>query len=240
MSAGLINLVDYTLLELALYGCGAVPWVAFYVLIIRSAHQRAYVGLPALGIWAYMSWELLWGFFFKTDMGELFSWGLKVYLPMSAYIGWLTLRHGAQQFSSATLRRSFPLAAFLTLAVFTGFFCVFIPTVDDAGGISSAHILNLFMSVSYLPFLMNLYKSEGARGLEKLPAVSGWLKLLGVCGTTAFCMVHLPERKWVHAIGLVCITLDLVYLGLYYRLKSGMTLRPSTGLQPGLVLRTHP
>ncbi len=220
MNDAILNLEAYTPLQILLYSLGGLSWVVFYSTIIRNAHRHAFAAVPLFGLAGFIGWEILWGFFFRPNMGQLFFWGLKVYLPMSLYVGWLTLRHGAAQFHARALQQRVPLVLGLSVAAWTAIFYFFIPAVDDRVGMTTAHILSLTMSAGYIPLLLNLHEREGDRDFEKIPALLGWSKLVATSFTTAFCTLRLAdERPWLIAICFVNLTVDFIYLAIYYRLK---------------------
>jgi hypothetical protein len=220
MLDSLLNFQVYTPLEYVLYGASGLCWVIFYLTVLVQARRREFVGAPAFAMWAYLSWEILWGFVYTPDLGPAFAWGLKGYVPMSAYICWLTLRYGHKQYAEGPIQRFLKPGFVFTLAAWLAFLYFFIPQYDDRAGITTAHLLILVMSVSFLSLLLRLYEREGAQGLEKLSYPMAWCKLLALLFTTAFSVVHLPERKWLHVIGGVTLCLDVFYCYTFARLRS--------------------
>jgi hypothetical protein len=222
MSRDLINLESYTPLEMAVWGCGAVMFVAVYVLVFIQMFRSKVVGIPAFAFGANIAWEFLWGYVYQSDMGALFTWGLKVYMPMSLVIGAFLLRYGYKQFLSPRLQRNLAAVVLGGGVFWLGVFVLLKP-VDDAAGMSSVMLVNLVLSVSFLPLLRSRFRQEGGRGLDTHSYAIGWLRLLGGAFNSAFCLLHLPERGWVHAVCLAICVLDVTYLVLFHRL------RPSTG-----------
>jgi len=78
MFASLLNLTVYSPLEYAFYGAGGALWITVYLIILFQARKKEFVGAPALVMWAFMSWEILWGFVYKTDLDSLFIWLLRL------------------------------------------------------------------------------------------------------------------------------------------------------------------
>jgi hypothetical protein len=225
MLASLLNLSVYSPLEYALYSMGGMLWVIVYLLIFFQARKTQFVGVPALGMWAYLSWEILWGFVYTTDLGSLFVWGLKGYMPLNACICWLIVRYGYRQFQSELFHRYQVLAYGFALGAWTAFLYFFIPAVDDGAGITSAYILNAIMSATYLPLLLRLYEQGGKAQLNKLSFPVAWLKMLATVCNFAFCLLHLPERRWMHVVCLVTLLLDVAYCYAFTWMKSSKVSR---------------
>jgi hypothetical protein len=220
MFASLLNYSVYSPLEYAFYGLGGALWITIYLIILFQARKKEFVGAPALVMWAFMSWEILWGFFYKTDLGSLFVWGLKCYLPLSGYICWLTLRYGYRQYRSGLLHHYQVLAYVFTLVAWTAFLYFFIPDVDDGAGITSAYLLNVTMSAAYIPMLLRLFEEGGKANLDKVSYPVAWLKVLATACTTVFCLLHMPERRWLHVLCIVTLSLDAVYCYAFYRMRT--------------------
>jgi hypothetical protein len=237
MDRAFINLDSYTPLELTVWTAGAVMFVAVYILVFINMFRRHVVWIPAFAYGANFAWEFLWGYVYQTDMGTLFSWGLKFYMPMSLAFGFYLLRYGYKQFRSPWLRSH--LAAVLLGGVAFGVSLVaLLKPVDDAAGMSSVMFVNLVLSGCFLSLVLNTFRQEGARGLDGYTHAIGWLKLLGGVFNTAFCVLHLPERGWVHAAGYAYFVLDVAYLYLFYRLRASRGRAASGGAAaPGGHLR---
>jgi hypothetical protein len=235
MSAPLLNVADYTPLELSLFGLSSVFWVTVYALVIRDSRRLAFVGMPAFAFCGNIAWEFLYGFVYQTNLGTLAAWGMKVYFPLNCYIGWQLLRHGHAQFSLEAVRRH--LAAILAFAVaaWLVFFFFFIPAVDDPLGMSSANVLNVVMSALFIQLLLHQSERKGAAGLAKLSYTIAWCKMLGTAFSSLFCALHFPERRWMLAICSVTFVLDVAYVVLFTRLRAAARREqtaPATGVTP--------
>jgi hypothetical protein len=220
MLNALLNFQAYTPLEYVLYACSGTCWLILYLSVLFQARTRGFVGVPAIAMWAYMSWEILWGFVYTPNLGTLFAWALKAYLPLSAYICWLTLRHGHKQYQSGPSQHFMKAGFVFTLVAWLAFLYFFIPLHDDAAGVTSAQLLALMMSVCFVSLLLRLYEREGAQGLRQLSYPLAWLKLVANIFTSLFALSAFPERKWLHVIGLVIFCLDAFYCHAFTRLRS--------------------
>jgi hypothetical protein len=222
MSAGLLNLERYTPLELTLFlTCGAL-WVMTYIAAIGHIKRHKFIPLPILPFLGYTAWDLVWAYFYRTDMGDLIAWGLKVYAPLDLYMLWCVFRYGHKQFSIKAIQRNAPVVVSFVLAAWIAWFFFFIPGHDDSAGATSSFILMMMTSASLLPMLLRLYEQEGAAGLEKLSYRMGWIKLAANTAGTGFCFLHFmptPERHWLLVVCVVMLILDVTYVAVFSHLR---------------------
>jgi hypothetical protein len=219
MIGNLVNLENYSPQAMVVYAGGAMLFVAVYILVFINMFRNKVVGIPAIAFGANIAWEFLWGYVYRTDMGSLFSWGLKVYMPMSLVMGAFLLRYGYKQFINRGFRRH-PAVVMGVSFVFWMAVISLLKPVDDAAGMSSVMLVNLVLSATFIPLLLNTFQQRGLIGLDKYSQAIGWLKLGGATFNSIFCWVYLPERAWVHAVCLAIISLDVTYLFLFHWLRT--------------------
>jgi hypothetical protein len=227
MSEPLLNLTAYTPLEIALVAIGGAWWVLFYSLVIVNTYRHKFVGMPIFALGGFIAWEILYGWVIRPDVGLIYVIGMKVYLPMSGFVAWLTTRHGHDQLFSSLMRKTLTPTLLFSIAAWTVLLYYYIPLFDDGAGMTTAHILIIITSSTFIPMALNLYEREGPEGLRKLSALGGWSKMLGNIFMMGFSFTHLPERRWVHIMGMIALCLDVTYLVLLYRLRA-----PARAAQP--------
>src|SRR5690242_13186413 len=109
MSDVFLNTDLYSRTEIFLYVGGFLAWTPAYVAIVVRCIRRKELEMPVVAVIGNLTWELLWGFFYRVDMG----WGLQG-IYMGAFILDLAIfavlvRHGAKQIRTPEVRRYFPL-----------------------------------------------------------------------------------------------------------------------------------
>lgn len=225
MDGTALNLTDYTLPELTLFGFSGLLWLLIDVIILRDARRHRFVAMPAFAICANLAYEFLWGFVFRMDMGSALADGSKLYFLLTLCMGAFILRDGHKQFRASLMQRHLvPLLLLVTLV--WGLVLYFLsPIIDDPAGVSSAALLHLQMSALFVLVPLRLFEQNSKQGLEMLSPVIGWAKLLATVCMTLACMMHMPERRWVHAVCVLMLAFDVAYLLLYQVLKTSAELR---------------
>ncbi|QRN92938.1 hypothetical protein JRI60_27410 [Archangium violaceum] len=221
MNAPLLNLVDYSPLEMALFGISGTFWVAVYILVILDARKYGFTAMPAFAFSGNIAWEFLWGYVFRTNMGELAVWGLRIYFPLNCYIGWLLLRHGPKQFTTEALRRYGSALIACAMLSWGAILLAFSPINDDPAGLSSATILDVTMAIQFIGLLLLVHEREGAAGLAKMSYPAAWLKLVGSTSAGICILLHFPpERRWVMVLSCVSFVLNVSYVIIFTRLRA--------------------
>ncbi|MFE8600160.1 transmembrane-type terpene cyclase [Archangium violaceum] len=220
MNSTAINLTDYTLPTVLLFGASGLLWLVIYAIVLRDAWKHRFVAIPAFALSANLAYEFLWGFVFRMDMGSALADGSKAYFLLSLCMGAFMVRHGHKQFRSAPLRRHLVPLLLLSTLVWGGVLYFFSPAIDDPAGVSSAALLHLQMSALFLLVPLRLFEQDGKHGLELISPFIGWAKLLATVCLTLACVTHMPERHWVHAVCMLMLAFDVAYLLLHQMLKT--------------------
>lgn len=225
MSTALLNLTDYTPLELGFFGTCGIMWVSIYILTIRHILKHKSIPLPPLAFCGYTAWDLLWGHFFQTDMGTLVAWGLKVYAPLDCFFLISVVLYGRSHFFPGARKHHIAAIMGALTAAWLAVLYMFIPVLDDAGGMTTAFTVMLTASSLSVCMLLRIHAQQGSAGLERLSYPVAWIKLVAnTCGST-FCFLHLSDRPWLLITCSAMLTLDVLYVFLFSRLrKSAMDL----------------
>lgn len=239
MISGLLNLKDYTSLQLTIYGLACAFWVPAYLLIIRNIVKYKFAPIPAVAWCGFFAWEILWGFVYRPGLGDLVVWGLKVYAPLSFFILWGTFRYGQQQFFTELLQRNVGVVMGFALVAWLGVLYFFIPAVDDPSGLTTAAILCVVTGSQYIHLLLKTFERDGAAGLEKMSYPVSWFMLLANIFSGIFCYMHMPERRWLTAIWCVVVAIDVGYVLLFSYLKFTLRERKVSGLAGYMLQKAH-
>jgi hypothetical protein len=207
--AGLVNLRDYTPLQLSLNAAGCLLWVVVYYVIVRDIVRKRFVEMPFFIACGNLAWEFVWSVPFSPDTGHLFAWLYRSAFFLDLFIFANLLRYGQKQVGTPELVRHWrPLCLALVAAWVP--LCYFFRSSgpDDAIGATSGYILNLFISVLYF----QLYFRVRDRQYFSLPVA--WTRMLGTALITVSVWLIFPENRFVQTLGLFCFVLDSLFIAL--------------------------
>ena len=204
--------VPYTHLELVLFGGGCLLWVVAYGVLIRNALRFRYMEMTAVAVCSNFAWEFIWSFPFKTDMGWFLVWTYRAWFFMDIFIFWQLLKWGDKQITQSAFRLHFKKVAVLILLGFTALYYFFVKQgMDTPIGSNSAYVCQIILSSTCLLLLM------GSRSLEGFSLSVGYLKCIGTGMNTVMMMLHYPENRLLHTMGIIAFVLDVTYIAYFQR-----------------------
>ncbi|MFD1141815.1 hypothetical protein ACFQ4C_11880 [Larkinella insperata] len=207
-----INTCDYTPLELSLILMGTLFWNLAYVFIIRNGIRYRYVEMPCLAGSANFAWEFAWSFLLITDMGALFSWGLRGWFFLDIVIFALLLRFGNKQLTSPIIRPYQPLIEWTVFLFWIPVFYYFYQEgYDTSMGATSAYVITVVMEAM---FIYHFVKHPPGSYFE--PAV-GWCRLFGNGAMSIFVGIKYPSMHFLQLLAVAVFVLDLIYVILQHR-----------------------
>jgi hypothetical protein len=208
----LINLIDYTPLELFLFAGGCLLWVVAYGLLIRNGIRYKLIEMPAIAAASNFAWEALWSTAFETDMGILLIWTYRAWILFDLVIFTMVLKYGAKLVETPSLRRHFAPATFGAMLAFVVLYYFFTAQGHDTSiGANSAYIAQLFISVYYV--LLVLQRSD----FTGFSLPFAYLRTIGTGMNTVFMIIHYTDNHWLHAMGLFALVLDVFYIVTFTR-----------------------
>ena len=208
----LFNLKDYTIEEHIFFASGCLLWVFTYILVIRAIVKQKFVEIPVICVLANFSWEFLWSFVFKTDMGELYVWGYRIWFFLDCFIIYGLFRYGWKQW-----RIDYFIKYYIPLLIF-GLACWFVNLyyyIDKWDlpvthmGANSGYILNVFMSLLYPVLLLSRTNTDGFSYL------SAWFKGVGTILISVFCFLKFPDQHWLLSLCVITGILDVWYIWIF-------------------------
>lgn len=210
------NTLDYPVPLLVLFGIGCFGWVVAYVAIARNAWRNRFLEIPAGAVVANIAWEFVWGFLYPNVLGRFFSWGYRIWFFFDLAIVWCLFKWGDKQVDTPELKALFrPACAFGIVAWAVGTYFFVGEGYDTGYGAISGYILNTMMSALYVVIILR----HGH--LYDFSLVVAWSKMLGTALLTAFNFVVQAHNPYLLALCVVTLALDLVYIGLFYAIRSG-------------------
>ena len=229
MSKSFFDTGLYSPWEIFWYAGGFLAWTPAYVAIIWRAVKHHQLEMPVVAAIGNITWELLWGFFYRVDMG----WGLQV-IYMGAFILDLgifvaVLLYGAAQVRTADVRRYWPLLVGMVTVGWTVFYAALKRQGYDLPlGSVSAYLDNIEMSALYLwagitfanPFLLS--------------KVVAWSKFVGTAMVTVFVFLAYPDHTFVRTLAVMVGVMDIAYVAVLTRRhrREGV---PTPAPEPALV-----
>ena len=208
----LFNLKDYTIADHVFFATGCLLWVFTYIIVIRGIIKNKFVEIPLVAICANFAWEFLWSFVFKTNMGELYVWGYRIWFALDCYIVFGLFRYGVQQVSFQILRTHF--AAITASCILAwGVMLYYYIKIYDAPfthmGANSGYVLNVMMSALFITFYLRMDEPN------RFSPYSAWFKGVGTILITVFCFLHFTDG-FLLSMCVVTGILDVFYIALMY------------------------
>lgn len=215
MNQPLLNLRDYSPLELITFGVGCLLWIVVYYFTLRNIFGRQFVEIPLVTILGNIVWEFLWSWVFVTDMGSLFMWGYRIWFFMDCLIVYGAFRYGHKQISIPALVRIAPGLMVFGIAAWFPVLYYYIKLYDapiSHMGAYSGYILNVMISATYIPLALRLCDWT----LFSYPA--SWCKGVGNLLINVFCFLHFTDGFLLSLCVLTTI-FDVLFLYLFVQAR---------------------
>src|SRR5664279_2121833 len=134
-----LNTCKYTPFQFTVFLVGCFMWVVAYVALIRHAIQQKFLMIPAGAVCANFAWEILWGFFFKPDLGLVVWWGYKTWGILDIGIVYLLFKYGKKQLITQNGQKYFvPTVVFGLVSWFVTLYFFISDGFDTSIGANSA------------------------------------------------------------------------------------------------------
>jgi hypothetical protein len=211
MNQSLLNLRDYTPLELITFGVGCFLWIVVYYHTLRNIFRQQFVEIPLVTICGNIVWEFLWSWVFVTDMGDLFMWGYRIWFFMDCLIVYGAFRYGHKQISITLLNRITPTLMALGIVAWTPVLYFYIKIYDapiSHMGAYSGYILNVMISATYLPMALRLNNWS----LFSYPA--SWCRMVGNLLINVFCFLHFTDG-FLLSLCVLTTVFDVLFIYLF-------------------------
>ena len=211
MSEPLVNTAKYTTPELLFFAAGGIAWALAYMGVLREIVRQRFVEIPATAVCANIAWEFTWGIVNRTDLGQVFVWGYRLWFLLDVFIVFGLLRYGVRHLQTPKLREYFRLAVVLAILSFAATLILLVRQgYDTSTGLVSGYMATLLMSALYVP--------QFFRERDRTPysAFVAWCKLLGNGLVIGFCLLVYPENHFLQALCGITLVLDVYYVRLFH------------------------
>ncbi len=210
-----LNLVDYTPLQLILFGLGAALWVLSYVYIVKTVVKHKFVEMPAGVLCANITWEFLWAFVFTQNMGEVIGIGYKLWFFFDLYVVYKFYKYGHKQVIQSIVPYYKWVFSFALVAWFVAQYFFIKQGFDNPIGANSAYIINILISSLYVFLFLRLEDKS------VLSFTAGWARGAGTGLISVMCALKWPENYWLLSMCAVCLLIDIFYVYLFkiFKLK---------------------
>jgi len=215
----LVNLRDYTPLELFLFATGCYLWVVVYALYIRSIVKKKFIEAPVFAVCGNIGWEFSWSFLLRTDMGPLLQWCYRFWFLFDLFIFYGVLRYGWEQVRTEAFRKVLkPLLVALAVFDAAAFYFMAASGLDTSIGANSAFLLNFTLSMLYV---FVLFQQRELGNLGRVSWLIAWLKMIGTGTNTVFMNIHpaYADNSFLHFLSIATTSVDCVYIYLVWKLK---------------------
>ena len=209
--AEIINLKNYTVAEHVFFALGCLLWVFTYVIVIKNIRKIQFVEIPLMAVLANYSWEFLWSWVFKTDMGELYVWGYRIWFFLDCFILYGLFKYGIKQVAEDLLKKTYYFNLIFGLASWMFILYFYIKLYDlpySHMGAFSGYILNVMMSALYITFFLRMKQPS------YFSYLSSWFKGVGTLLITVFCFLHFSDW-FLLSMCIVTSLLDLFYIFIF-------------------------
>lgn len=210
------NTQDFSAPLLILFGVGCFGWVVAYFAIIRNVFRNHFLEIPAAAVVANIAWEFVWGFLYPNELGRAFSLGYQIWFFFDLVIVYALFRWGWKQVDDIPdLVRLFrPACVFGILAWGVVIFFMVAEGYDTGYGAISGYVLNAMMSALYVVLILRHHD------VADFSLLVAWSKMLGTALLTVFNFIVQWDNPFLLALCTVTLILDLVYIGVFYRLRA--------------------
>jgi hypothetical protein len=211
MDHALLNLKDYTALELATFGIGCLGWILVYFFTLRSIYRHKFIEIPVVTVWGNIVWEFLWSWVFVPDIGSLFTWGYRIWFFMDCFIVLGAFMYGHKQMNLPLFIKNFKLLSVLGLLAWIPILYFYIDLYDyplSKMGAFSGYILNILISALYITMALRMNQWK----LFSYPAA--WCKGVGTLLISVFCFLHFTDG-FLLSMCVVTGLLDAFYIYLF-------------------------
>jgi hypothetical protein len=212
----LLNLKDYTPLELALFCSGCYLWVIVYWVYIKDIVKKQFVEVPIFAACGNIGWEFTWSFLLVTDMGPLMQFCYRAWFFFDLFIFYGVLRYGWKQVQTQKLRPYLsPLLVLIAVFHAAAFYFMFTSGLDTSIGANSAFLLNMTLSILYIFLLVR------QTDVSNFSMAAAWGKMVGTGTNTVFMNIHpaYAGNHFLHFISIVTTTLDCFYIFWLWRMR---------------------
>jgi hypothetical protein len=197
----------YTGAEIFWYAVGFVLWTPAYVAIIRIGLHENRLEIPIIAVLGNATWEFMWGFLFRVDMGWLLQLIYQAAFVLDCWIIYYVFKYGREQLPEGLPRRAFP---WITVGV-VALWALFYAGIRGGGydlplGSSSAYLLNIVESGVYL--WIGLITLEPLRQSFTV----AWSKGFGSGMVAVFVFLRYDGNDFIQAIAVITAVLDVVYM----------------------------
>lgn len=222
-SGPFVDLHRYSGWEVFWYIGGFLLWTPAYVQVIRIAWREKRLEIPAIAAIGNITWEFMWGFLYRVDMG----WGLQLVYQaafvLDCFILWNVFRYGALQSSNQRVRDAFP---WLAIAMIVGW-AAFYAGMRGGGydlplGSVSAYTLNIAESAVYL------WVGISVLDIRSQSVIVAWSKGLGTGMVTVFVFLRYSGNDFIQVISVMVAALDLAYFAVLIARRASHRPAPET------------
>lgn len=192
--------------------CG-ICWTIVYIQLIVTGLKEKTYGMPFIALALNFSWEAIHSFWgIKNNIFSLQTWLVLVWFLLDIIIVYTYLRYGKRYFPKHTSRKYFaPWTAIIFLMSFVIQY-YFIIEFGSLGGIYSAFLQNLIMSLLFINMLVN---RNDLKGQNLTIGIAKWIGTLSP--TILYGVIY--EYRLILILGLFCSLFDILYIYFLNQIK---------------------
>lgn len=209
-----IDLNNYTLPQVIMFGVGCLLWIVCYVDTLISIFKRKIVDIPLSAVTLNFGWEIAACFFFVPDMGKLIVIAYWAWMLLDTFIFISLFKYGKKQMEIPFFENH--IAKFLLFGIVASFFAqlFFMLQYELPLAPLTGYIINVIMSMAfnYLIFIKTVtYHS----------LITAWCKFLATGIISVMFFTKYPDNNFLTVMYIVVACFDILYIRLCYQKASG-------------------
>ena len=183
-----------------------ICWSIVYIQLIIVGFKYKTYGMPFIALALNFAWEAIHSYIdLRSNLLSIQTWITLIWFILDIGIVYTYLRYGKKYFPKHTSKKFFMP---WTITIFIMSFVIqyyFVVEFRDLGGMYSAFLQNLIMSILFISLLVNRIDIKGQ---NLTIAINKWIGTLAP--TILFGIIN--GHKLVLALGIFCSIFDLLYI----------------------------
>lgn len=190
-----------------------ICWTIVYIQLIVTGFKEKTYGMPFIALALNFAWEAIHSLFgIKNNIFSLQTWLILVWFLLDIIIVYTYLRYGKQYFPKHTSKKYFApwtVIIFLMSFVIQYYFAI---EFGSLGGIYSAFLQNLIMSILFINMLVS---RSDLKGQNLIIGINKWIGTLSP--TILYGVIY--EYKLILILGIFCSLFDILYIYFLNQIK---------------------
>jgi hypothetical protein len=190
-----------------------ICWTIVYIELIHVGFKDKTYGMPFVALALNFAWEALHSYIgLKSNPTNIQSLITLTWFLLDIVVVYTYLKYGCKYFLNNTIKKYFvPWTEIIFLMAFVIEY-YFVVAFSDLGGLYSAFLQNLIMSILFISMFFN---RTDTKGQNLIIAINKWIGTLAP--TIVFGVIR--GNKLVLILGIFCSVFDIIYIYFLHNAK---------------------